>query len=104
MPGFVPTTVAYRSSLNSHPVPLVAIEPPGRVLTVPKDGRGFDRARLVSVLKGIVTGAEIEPVPLLSLPVYELGPNTYRFRVRDGFHRFYSSIVAGFECLAAVIV
>ena len=52
MAGFVPATVAYRSSSNSQPVPLVAIEPHGRLLTVAKDGRGFDRARLVSVLKG----------------------------------------------------
>jgi hypothetical protein len=104
MTGFAPTTIAYRSSSNAHPIPLVAIEPPSRVLTVPKDGCGFERARLVSVLKGIVTAAEIEPVPLLELPVYEFGPNTYRYRVRDGFHRFYASIVAGFEYLAAVIV
>jgi hypothetical protein len=56
------------------------------------------------VFKGIVTAAEIEPVPLLQLPVFEFAPNTYRFRVRNGFHRFYASIVAGFECLPAVIV
>jgi hypothetical protein len=55
------------------------------------------------LLKGIVTGAEIEPVPLLELPVFELAANPYRFRVRDGFHRFYASIVARFDCLPAVI-
>ncbi len=47
--------------------------------------------------------AAIEPVPLLALPIYEFGPNTFRFRVGDGFHRFYASIIAGFECPAAVI-
>jgi hypothetical protein len=52
----------------------------------------------------MVMAAEIEAVPLLELPVYEFGPNTYRYRVRNGFHRFYASIAAGFECLAAVIV
>jgi len=102
--GFVPTTPAYRSSSDAILVPLVDIEPPHRVLTIAKDWRGFDRPRLISVLKGIVTGADIEPVPLLELPVFEFAPNTYRFRVRNGFHRFYASIVAGFECLAAVIV
>jgi hypothetical protein len=104
MDGFVPKTAAYRSSSNALSVPLTAVEPPGRALTVAKDWRGLDRTRLVSVLKGIVAAAPIEPVPLLALPVYEFGPNTYRFRVRDGFHRFYASIVAGFECLAAVVV
>jgi|SRR5882757_11510172 hypothetical protein len=102
--GFKPTTTAYRSPSNTMLVPLIAIEPPYRVSTVTKDWRGFDRRRFVSVLKGIVTAAEIEPVPLLQLPVFEFAPNTYRFRVRNGFHRFYASIVAGFECLPAVIV
>jgi hypothetical protein len=57
-----------------------------------------------AVLRGIVAAVEIEPVPLLELPVYEFAPNTYRFRLRDGFHRFYASIVARFEYLAAVII
>jgi hypothetical protein len=102
--GFVPTTRAYRSSSDAVLVPLTDIEPPYRVLKVAKDWRGFDRSRFISVLKGIVTAAEIEPVPLLELPTCEFGPNTYRFRVRDGFHRFYASMVAGFECLTATIV
>jgi hypothetical protein len=41
--------------------PLREIEPPYR--TLEKDWRGFDRGRLIRVLNGIVTGAEIEPVP-----------------------------------------
>ena len=102
--GFIPTTAAYRSSSDAILVPLAAIEPPYRVLAVAKDWRGFDRSRFISVLKGIVTAAEIEPVPLLELPVFEFAPTTYRFRVRNGFHRFYASIVAGFESLPAEIV
>ena len=102
--GFIPTTAAYRSTSDAVLVPLAAIEPPYRVLAVPKDWRGFDRSRFISVLKGIVTAAEIEPVPLLELPVFEFAPTTYRFRVRNGFHRFYASIVAGFESLSAEIV
>ena len=102
--GFVPTTMAYRSTPDAMLVPITAIEPPYRVPTVRKDWRGFDRSRFVSVLRGIVTAAEIEPILLLELPVFEDAPNTYRFRVRNGFHRFYASVVAGFECLSAVIV
>jgi hypothetical protein len=74
------------------------------VLRAGKDWHGFDRPRFISLLKGIVTAAEIEPVPLLGLPVYDFGPTTYRFRVRNGFHRFYALIVTNFECLAAVVV
>ncbi len=104
MAGFVPTTNAYRSTSNARLVLLTTIEPPFRVSSVAKDWHGFDRSRFVSVLKGIVAATEIEPVPLLELPVYEFGPNTYCYRVRDGFHRFYASVVAGFDCLAAVAV
>jgi hypothetical protein len=67
------------------------------------DWCGFDRARLISVLKGITMGDEIEPVPLIELPTSDFPPAPYRYRVRNGYHRFYASIAAGFECLPAVI-
>ena len=94
---------AYCSSLDAVLVPLVDVEPPYRRVTHPKDWRGFDRARMVSILKGIVTGAEIEPVPLLELPIFEFSPRPYRYRVLNGVHRFYASIVAGFENLPGAI-
>jgi hypothetical protein len=102
--GFVPSARAYRSSADAILVRLTNIEPPYRIVGVAKDWRGFDRSRFISVLKGIVAAAEIEPVPLLELPVYEFAPNTYRYRVCNGFHRFYASIVTGFECLPVVVV
>jgi len=56
------------------------------------------------VLKGIVSGAEIAPVPLIELPSGDfLARAPYRYRVRNGVHRFYASIAAGFECLPATI-
>src|SRR2546425_13206934 len=94
--GVIPTTTAYRSPSDAVLVPLVDIEPSYPVLTATKDWTGFDRTRFISVLKGIVTAAEIEPVPLLGLPVFEFAPNTYCFRIRHGFLRFYASIVTRF--------
>ncbi len=94
---------AYRSSVGAVLVPLAEVEPPYRRMTHPKDWRGFDRARMVSILNGIVTGAEIEAVPLLELPIFEFSPRPYRYRVLNGVHRFYASIVAGFENLPGVI-
>jgi hypothetical protein len=82
-------------------VPLRQIEPPYRIPG--KDWHGFDHSRLVSVLDGIATGAEIEPVPLFKLPDTDFPPAPYAYRVRNGFHRFYASIAAGFECLPAEI-
>jgi hypothetical protein len=100
-----PTARCYCSTDDAVPIPLRNIEPPYRLQTFPKDWRGFDRARLIDVLKGIVTGAEIKPVPLIELPSGDfLAPAPYRYRVRDGVHRFYASIAVGFECLPATIV
>ena len=105
MVGFSPSNSASadRSSTAAMLVPLQTILPPPRFPTAPKDWHGFERARLVSLLKGIATGVEIEPVPLLKLPQDDVWRMPYRYRMRDGFHRFYVSIAAGFKCLPAVI-
>lgn len=104
MDGFRPSAPAYTPNGPAELVALREIEPPSRFPEHPKDWRGFDRVRLISVLKGIAAGAEIEPVPLRQLPE-EAFPDfaPYRFRVRNGVHRFYASIAAGFEHLPAVI-
>jgi hypothetical protein len=102
--GFEPPTSAYHSTPAAVLIALTLIEPPLRLVTVPRDWRGFDRERLLSLLKGFVAGAAIEPVPLLELPVLELGSSPYRYRVLDGVHRFYGSIAAGFTYLPAAII
>ena len=103
--SFTPTARAYHSTVVAVLVPLVDIEPPFRTATVLKDWRGFDRSRIVGVLKGIAADSEIPPVPLRELPEpaewYDHRP--YRYRVRDGYHRFYASIIAGFECLPGTV-
>lgn len=105
MIDFTPKATAYRSLAGARLVPLVQIEPPKRNPAVVKDWRGFDRARMISVLRGIVTGAEIEPVSLRELPAGEfLSQAPYGYRVHDGFHRFYASIAAGLECLPGGVV
>jgi hypothetical protein len=42
-------------------------------------------------------------VSLREIPPADLSPTPFSYRMRDGFHRFYASIAAGFECLPAVI-
>ena len=59
MDGFTPSNRGYRSTATATLVPLRDIEPPFRSLECPLDFCGFDRERLISVLKGIATGAEI---------------------------------------------
>jgi hypothetical protein len=105
MAGFTPLGPAYRSTAAAtHTVPLREIEPPFRFPESPLDFQGFCRQRLMDIFGGFVAGAEIKPVSLLALPQQEWWlPTPFRYRVRDGFHRFYASIAAGFTCLPAVI-
>ena len=102
--NFAPSARAYCSTPEALLVPLSEVIPPVRKLTFAKDWRGFERARLLSLLRGIVAGQQIEPVPLIQLPdPNPILPLTYRYSVRDGFHRFYASIIAGFSELPAKI-
>jgi hypothetical protein len=98
MSGFARRGWAYRSS-TAEVVPLDDIEPPFRTKRL--DANGFDRVRMVSILKGFVADAEIPPVDLLILP--PLADMTSRppfeFRVLQGVHRFYASVAAGFADL-----
>jgi hypothetical protein len=103
MSGFEPTTAGYRSTATAVLIPLTAIEPVPRFSTHPKDWHGFERTRLIHLLKRFVAGEEVDPVPLFLLPVFEFANSPYRYRVLDGFHRFYGSIAAGFSHLSAVI-
>jgi hypothetical protein len=50
-------------------------------------------------LQGFVAGDEIEPVEAIELPGREFCDAPYRYRVCDGYHRFYASIAAGFAML-----
>lgn len=89
MANFVKATPSYRSDEATAHVPMKEIEPPYRPSDVPKDWLGFDRERLMQVLQGIATGASLPPVPLTSLPgEHDFPPAPYRYRVRDGYHRF----------------
>jgi hypothetical protein len=103
METFTKTSQSYVSQGAATTVPLVRIEPPYRLCSVPKDWSGFDKERLVNVLRGIAMGADLPPVPLAVLPAGDdLTPAPYTYRVRDGFHRFFASIAAGYVSLPVV--
>ena len=100
MTGFVPSGPAYHSTAAAtHVVRLRDMEPPFRFPEHPLDWRGFSHVRLVSILRGIAAGIEIEPVSLVELPPSDVPPAPFRYRVRNGLHRFYASIAAGFDHL-----
>jgi hypothetical protein len=105
MASFEATANCYFHAGVPAVVPLVQIEPPTRNPDVRPEWRGFDRPRLISVLNGIAAGAELPPVPLQVIANgHDFPPAPFIYRVRDGFHRFYASIAAGFTHLPAEYV
>jgi hypothetical protein len=102
---FRSAATSYNSTSPNELKAIREIEPPVRFHTCPKDWLGFDRERLVNVMRGIVSGAEIPPVSVRQFPHEHdfWNEGQYRFRVRDGFHRYYASIAAGFEFLPVLI-
>lgn len=103
MTKFSCTRPAYRSTAAAILVPFREIEPPFRLPEARLELNGFDRSRLVSVLRGFVSASEIEPVPLICLPSAAFPPAPFKYRVRNGYHRFYASVAAGFEYLPALV-
>jgi hypothetical protein len=104
MTTFRPLATGYRSTPDALAVPLREVEPPFRNPEVIRDWRGFDRARMIRVLSGMATGAEMPPVPVVALPAADDYPAApFAWRVCDGFHRFYAAVAAGFEMLPVVI-
>jgi len=97
--GFSPKRAAYRSVLSAAAAPLTEVEPPPRLVGYPLSWRGLDRTRFVRILNGMVTDAEIEPVPVVEMPFVDLVPSPYRLRVANGVHRFYASVAMGYSHL-----
>ena len=95
---------AYRSARDATSIALQVIEPPRRNPWVPLDWRGFSRERFLAVLVRMLDDLEVDPVPAFSIPAPEHPPYPYGYRVADGYHRFYASIVAGFTHLPCRVV
>jgi hypothetical protein len=101
MAGFTLRSSAYRSPA-ADAVALDDIEPPFRLRRAPLDWRGFNRERMVSILKGFVDDAELPPIDLLILPpTNDMSADPFKYRLLEGCHRFYASIAAGFEFVPA---
>jgi len=66
MTTFRPLAPSYRSTPDAVAMPLREVEPPFRNPEVIRDWRGFDRARMIRVLSGMATGAEMPPVPVVA--------------------------------------
>jgi hypothetical protein len=103
MDGFNRLSECFRSTDGAVLVSLTDVEPPSRLQECRLDFRGFDKERLVSILRGIATGAEIAPVPLRELPRDEFFRIPYDYQLLDGYHRFHASVAVGFKFLPALV-
>ena len=94
MPSFQKSGAAYLSQ-EAHQVALGDIEPPFRLRTHPLDFHGFDRSRMVAILRGFVAGDRIPMVPVIELEEQDFTGRPFKFRAVGGTHRFFASIAAG---------
>ncbi len=91
---------AFRVTLDTHfenaIVPRHQVQPPMRNPCV----IGLVHERAQSILQAI---ARNEPLPPIEVVIAENMRPPYRYRVRDGFHRYHLSIALGFSHLPVVI-
>ena len=58
---------------------------------------------MIRILAGFAEGAAIEAVPLARLTAFEFPASPFRYRVRDGLHRFHAAVAAGYTGLPGLI-
>jgi hypothetical protein len=97
--GFAPAPNGFYPPNTSDCVllDLAEVEPPSRNAGVPL----FKKEKFVPVLFAMRSEESTLP-PIQVLP--RTLPGRYRFRVFNGFHRFYASAAVGFARLPAVIL
>jgi hypothetical protein len=93
---FHPADPAYCSTTDATLIDLALVETMGRNIGVEKDFRGFDRVRMVKILRGLVSGDVIEAPEAIELPDRDFCRGPFRYRICNGVHRYFASIAAGY--------
>jgi hypothetical protein len=93
--GYYPPSVAAEQAFET--VPLSEIEPPVRTVA----GLSFRKYKLMPVLFAFAS-------PECALPLVEVtkqtdAGHTYRYRVVNGYHRYYASVAVGYRELPVLI-
>jgi hypothetical protein len=98
MPRFVPTSWAYRSDRDAVEIRIADIGPVDlqrQLIGIFRDNADLGipaRERVLKILWGFRCGETIPPVKIVE---GDAGYG-YKYRVKDGVHRLYLSIAAGF--------
>ena len=96
---FKPSRNGFRCDMPHELVRISEIEPPLRDVGVTRDANGFRRNATMEILRGFLRE---ESIPPIRVEVADPGP--WRYRVRDGFHRYHSSLAAGFTHIPVEVV
>lgn len=97
MIGFTPSTNAFGVDPQTSDIVFVAMSdilPPERDSGI----KQFDEQRMSSILNAIRGGVFLPPVE-----VYEKLSPPYRYKVYDGYHRYYASAAVGFVDLPVIV-
>jgi hypothetical protein len=89
---------SHRAALETIVRPIAEIEPLDMSGRKHNSACGLDPERTICVLRGFVSGSKLPPIEIFENP-----DHGYRFRLRDGAHRFYASIAAGYHEIPTVI-
>jgi hypothetical protein len=88
-----------RPQLASKLYLLAAIEPPRMGQRLRRGHGGFERDRMVAVLRDIALRREIWPIEIA-----EGASGPYLYSLHHGAHRFHASLAAGFLHIPAIIL
>jgi hypothetical protein len=96
--NFVPNAHCYESAVSAITIiPLAQIGPPSMRDRQHLGHGGFDRGRLIRVLREILNGDQIWPVEVMKWE-----HDGFDYILTAGVHRFHASIVVGFTHIPTV--
>jgi hypothetical protein len=75
-------------------VPISGIAPPERAPGV----KFFDKERMIKILRAFHDGTPLPPVEVNDTSTFP-----YRYKVYDGYHRYYASAAVGFSDLHVIV-
>jgi hypothetical protein len=111
MKNFVPKAICYKASHvrpNGQPIVIIALSdvadvgPERRKIGIFRDSSDGVRAqkRVTDILRGFRLNETLPPVVVRQNEL----DSSQRYRLHDGAHRFYLSLIAGFTHIPAVVL
>ena len=82
-----PTSSCYDYDKDNNNIIVVKINDIEPLRRYP-DTEGLQRDRTINIIKGMVSGDFIPPICVEEITAF---PSVYKYKLRDGYHRFYLS-------------